>query len=146
METITIARLRPEAILPKRKHPQDAGLDLYAVETSLVEPHGFAIVPTGITLEIPAGVVGLIKPKGGSNHLLGAGVVDAGYQGEILVKVSNPTAMPLIFQPGDAVGQILFIPVFTPQVQELPLDQIHAQKSSRGGDGGILRQQEGEAS
>jgi dUTP pyrophosphatase len=140
MDTIRIARLRPEARIPTRKHPADAGLDLYAAETVTLPPHGVGIVPTGITLDIPSGVVGLVKPKGRSDHLLGAGVVDAGYQGEILVKVVNPSPLPLTFQPGDAVGQLLLLPVLTPRVVEVSLDEVHPQASSRGGTGGIVDQ------
>jgi dUTP pyrophosphatase len=140
METIRIARLRPDALLPNRKHPTDAGLDLYAVEAVTLAPHAVGIVPTGITVEIPAGVVGLVKPKGRSNHLLGAGVVDAGYQGEILVKVVNPSAQPLTFHPGDAVGQLVLLPVLTPAVEEAAPDEIHRRESPRGGTGGIVDQ------
>ena len=64
MERICIARLRPDARIPTRKHPADAGLDLYAVEAVTLAPHSVGIVPTGITLEIPAGVVALIKTQG----------------------------------------------------------------------------------
>lgn len=142
METIRISRLRPDAILPTRKHPEDAGLDLYAVEAVLVPPHAIGIVATGITVDIPAGVVALIKPKGRSNHLVGAGVVDAGYQGEILVKVVNPLDQPLEFQPGDAVGQMVLLPVLTPRVEEVPPEQAHRRASSRGGTGGIVEQHE----
>lgn len=140
MKTIRVARLRPHAILPTRKHPEDAGLDLYAAETVTVPGQAFAIVPTAITVDIPAGYVGLLKPKGRSNHLLGAGVVDAGYQGEILIKVTNPTGQAITFQPGDAVGQLLILPVFTPAVEEVPPDEIHADPSRRGGSGGIVDQ------
>lgn len=140
MDSIRIARLRPDAILPTRKHPTDAGLDLYAVETVMLPAHAVGIVPTGITVEIPAGVVGLVKPKGRSNHLLGAGVVDAGYQGEILVKVVNPSAQPLTFLPGDPVGQLVLLPVLTPAVLETTPEEIHRQVSPRGGTGGIVEQ------
>jgi dUTP pyrophosphatase len=140
MDTLRIARLRPDAILPTRKHAADAGLDLYAVEQVVLPPHSFGIVPTGITIDIPAGVVGLVKPKGRSNHLLGAGVVDAGYQGEILVKVANPLDQALTFQPGDAVGQLVLLPVLTPQVEEVNLDEVHREASTRGGTGGIVEQ------
>ena len=140
MKTIRIARLRPNAILPSRKHPQDAGLDLYAAEAGHLPPHSSAIVPTGITVEILPGYVGLIKPKGRNDHLLGAGVVDAGYQGEILVKVVNPYATPLDIRPGDAIGQLLILPIETPQVQEATVDEIHHQASSRGATGGIVEQ------
>ena len=140
IQKLRIARLRPDAILPTRKHPADAGLALYAVEAVTLAPHAFGIVPTGITIDIPDGVVGLVKPKGRSNHLLGAGVVDAGYQGEILVKVLNPFDHPLEFRPGDALGQLILLPVLTPAVEEVSLEEIHPAASSRGGSGGIVDQ------
>lgn len=143
MESIRIARLRPDAVLPTRKHPADAGLDVYAVERVEIIPHRFAIVPTGVTVDIPEGFVGLLKPKGRSDHLLGAGVVDAGYQGEILVKVANLTDQVLVFNRGDAVGQLLVLPVLTPAVEEVTADEVHAKKSSRGGAGGIVTQHTG---
>ena len=140
MHTFRVARLRPHAFLPTRKHPEDAGVDFYAAEETNVPAHGFAIVATGVTVDIPAGFVGLLKPKGRSNHLLGAGVVDAGYQGEILIKVANPTAHPLVFLPGDPVGQMILLPVVTPQVEEVLVDEIHVDRSMRGGGGGIVEQ------
>lgn len=140
MQTIRIARLRAGAILPTRSHPTDAGLDIYAAQAIVIPPHSFAIVPTGITVEIPSGYVGLLKPRGRSNHLLGAGVVDAGYQGEILVKVVNVTDQPLEFNRGDAVGQLVILPVVTPAVLEVDPSEIHAEKSSRGESGGIVAQ------
>lgn len=143
METIRIARLRPEAVLPTRKHSADAGLDFYAVAAVEIPPHSFSIVPTGVTIEIPEGFVGLLKPKGRANHLLGAGVVDAGYQGEILVKVANVTAVPLRFAVGEAVGQLVIVPVLTPAVEEVSAEEIHMDKSTRGGAGGIVEQHQG---
>lgn len=143
MQTIRIARLRPDAVLPTRKHPADAGMDVYAVEKVEIAPHSFSIVPTGVTVEIPAGYAGLLKPKGRSNHLLGAGVVDAGYQGEILIKVANMTDQILIFNHGDAVGQLVILPVLTPEVEEVDAGEIHSEKSSRGREGGIVTQHNG---
>lgn len=140
MDTIRIARLRPDAVLPTRKHPADAGLDVYAVERVEIPPHSFFIVPTGVTVDIPAGYVGLLKPKGRSDHILGAGVVDAGYQGEILVKVANVTDQVLVFEKGDAVGQLVILPVLTPAVEEADPGEIHTSKSTRGNAGGILSQ------
>ncbi len=140
MQTIRIARLRDDARLPTRKHPADAGLDLYAVAAATLPPHSTAIVPTGVTVEVPQGMVALIKPKGKNDHLLGAGVVDAGYQGEILVKVVNPFSRPLEIRAGDAIGQMLLLPVFTPAVEEISAEEIHRQSSQRGGSGGIVSQ------
>ncbi len=140
MQIIKIAKIEPNAFLPTRKHPADAGLDIYANCDMRIEPHSIAIVSTGITLEIMDGYVGLLKPKGRNNHLLGAGVVDAGYQGEILVKVTNISNQALEIKPGDAIGQLLILPIFTPEVLEVELDQIHNENSSRGMTGGIVDQ------
>jgi dUTP pyrophosphatase len=140
MERIRIARLRPGATLPTRKHPADAGMDLYAAEAVSIQPHSAAIVPTGVTVEIPGGYVGLVKPKGRNDHLLGAGVVDAGYQGEILVKVVNPFTQALEIRAGDAIGQMVILPIVTPAVEEVPAEEIHREESTRGGSGGIVAQ------
>lgn len=140
MQTIKIAKIEQNAFLPTRKHPADAGLDIYANCNLVIKPHSFSIVSTGITLEIADGYVGLLKPKGRNNHLLGAGVVDAGYQGEILVKVANINEDPLEIKPGDAICQLLILPIDTPEVLEVPLDQIHTDNSSRGITGGIVDQ------
>lgn len=140
MQQIKVARLDPQAVIPTRRHPEDAGLDLYALLDTTLEPHSVGIVRTGITLEIPEGYVGLLKPKGRSDHLLGAGVVDAGYQGEILIKVVNPFDAPLSLRAGEAIAQMLLLPIVTPGVSEVSLDEIHAQASARGASGGIVSQ------
>ena len=140
MKSIKIAKLDSNAFLPTRKHPSDAGLDIYSNQTITINPHSIAIVSTGITIEIANGFVGLLKPKGRNNHLLGAGVVDAGYQGEILVKVVNVMETPLEIFPGDAIGQLLILPIFTPEVIEIQSEAIHKENSSRGETGGIVSQ------
>ncbi len=140
MQTIRIAKLSDQAILPTRKHTADAGLDIYAHGEHTIPALRYAIIPSGITLEVPVGYVALLKPKGRNNHLLGAGVVDAGYQGEILVKIFNPTQTPLVIAHGEAIGQILLIPIITPMVEETDLEHIHQRKSDRGDSGGIVKQ------
>ena len=132
------ARLFDNAILPTRKHPDDAGIDFYAVEPVVIPPHDFGIVKTGITVEIPKGFVGLMMPKSRNNHLLGAGVIDAGYQGEIQIKIANIKDVPLEIEYGMAVGQMLILPVETPEIEEADAETIHAKTSERGATGGIL--------
>ena len=138
MKTIKAAKLREDAILPTRKHPDDAGIDFYSVESVWIQPNNFKIVKTGITVEIPKGYVGLMKPKSRSNFLLGAGVIDAGYQGETQIKVANVGLGTLAIAYGDAIAQMLIVPVETPAVEEVPLSGIHQEASERGATGGIL--------
>jgi dUTP pyrophosphatase len=137
MKEIKIARMNKEAILPTRKHKEDAGMDLYCIESFLVIPHNITIVHTGIVIKIPEGFVGLIKPKGGNMHLVGSGVVDAGYQGEILVKIANTKDSGLHFEKGQAIAQLLIIPVATPEIVEVSLEDILKVKTERGDTGGI---------
>ena len=138
MEKIKAAKLRDDAIIPTRKHPSDAGIDFYAVEPLTIAPHSFGIIKTGITVEIPDGFVGIMKPKSRNDHLLGAGVIDAGYQGEIQIKLANITDEPLRIEYKQAVGQMVILPVVTPAVQEISSEEIHKVVSERGATGGIL--------
>lgn len=138
MNKIRVAQLQDDAVAPTRKHPDDAGIDFYSVEEKTIMPHSFDVVGTGITVEIPTGYVGLLKPKSRNDHLVGAGVVDAGYQGEIRVKIANLTDAPLEIRHGQAIAQMLIIPIVTPEVELVSSDCIHLEKSERGATGGIL--------
>jgi len=46
----------------------------------------------------------------------------------------------LKIKPGDAVGQLLILPIYTPEVLEVNPDQVHQENSSRGNSGGIVDQ------
>jgi hypothetical protein len=56
--------------------------------------------------------------------------------------VVNPSPQPLTFQPGDAVGQLILLPIFTPAVEEVGVEEVHRLASARGGSGGIVEQHE----
>lgn len=137
---LSYALTHPNALPPRRKHPTDAGVDVFAREDVTVPPFSAARVPTGVTFHIPEQFMLLAKPKSGSDFLLGAGVIDPGYQGEVLIKVVNYTPQPLTIASGQAVAQLVQVAIFTDPLEEQPLEQIHSEKSARGGDGGIVRQ------
>ncbi len=140
MTPLRFARLNPEARPPARKHPTDAGVDVYASQTVTIPPFSAARVPTGLTFDIRPGFMLLAKPKSGSDFLLGAGVIDPGYQGEILIKVVNYTPNPLTIHKGDALAQLVQVAILTDPVEEVSLEEIHPERSERGTDGGIARQ------
>jgi len=142
---IKVSKLHWDAILPTRKHPTDAGLDLYAYTTDtqgfsfISLPYlEFIIIHTGIRIEIPKGYVGQIWPKSRSNFLIGAGIIDEGYQGEILVKLLNVDQQYI--QQGDPIAQLVLVPVVTPEVQEVLNAELFTEASDRGETGGILTQ------
>lgn len=135
--TLKFARLDPDAAAPSRKHPTDAGVDVYANEDVRIAPFSYRVVHTGVTFNIPEGTLLQVWPKGRNNHLLGAGVIDAGYQGEIMIKVVNYSWKPLRIRRGDAIAQLVHLPVITELVEESPLEEIHRERSARAADGGI---------
>ena len=106
---------------PVRANPSDAGLDLRwvpteASETMLkIEPGETILVPTGCTFGIPHGYMLEIKNKSGVAYkkqlLVGACVVDSGYEGEVFVNLHNVGTTSQVLEPGDKVAQAVVVPV-----------------------------------
>lgn len=140
MPTLRFAKLHPEVKSPARKHPSDAGVDIYADETITIAPFSAARVRTGLTFDIRPDFMLLAKPKSGSDFILGAGVIDPGYQGEILIKVVNYQSQALIIQRGDALAQLVQVCIRTDALEESSPEEVHPMQSARGTDGGIVRQ------
>jgi dUTP pyrophosphatase len=118
---LKVKRIHPEAKLPVYGHPGDAGLDLFSVvDRDLLAGEVYA-VPTGIQVAIPKGFVGLVWDKSGISlkgvHRL-AGVVDAGYRGEVQVVMINLGREPFTLKKGMKVAQMLIQPVASVAVVE----------------------------
>ena len=135
-----VAKVDSEAKLPTRKHEGDAGIDFYCLYDTIIQPFGYKVVQTGITVELSPDYHGILKPKGKNNHLVGAGVIENSYQGEILFKLFNPTEERRVFKKGTAIGQMILIPAFSPMPVEFELEQLHESKTIREGTGGIVEQ------
>lgn len=139
---IRVAKVDGEAKVPTLKHKGDAGIDFYALYDTIIPPNSYKVVQTGITVEFPSEYHGLLKPKGRNNHLVGAGVIENTYQGEVLFKLFNPTDRQKVFKKGEAVGQLILIPALSPIPTETPLSKIHKEETKRKGTGGIVQQTE----
>ena len=118
---LKVKRIHPEAKLPVYGHPGDAGLDLFSVVDRVLGPGEVYAVPTGIQVAIPQGHVGLVWDKSGISlkgvHRL-AGVVDAGYRGEVQVVMINLGREPFALKKGMKVAQMLIQPVTSIAVVE----------------------------
>jgi len=64
---IAIRRIHPAAVLPAYAHgsDEDAGMDLCSVEEMVLEPLTPRLVPTGLTIELPPGYEGQVRPRSG---------------------------------------------------------------------------------
>jgi dUTP pyrophosphatase len=112
---IKIHRLSAQAILPTYAHgPQeDAGLDLHALEEATLEPGIPALVPTGLSIELPPGYEAQIRPRSGLalKHAItlpnSPATVDPGYRGEIRVILLNLGREPYRIHAGDRIAQMV---------------------------------------
>jgi dUTP pyrophosphatase len=118
---LKIKRIHPAAKLPCYGHPGDAGMDLYAAVDHILAPGAVFAVPTGLKMAIPAGYVGLVWDKSGISlkgvHRL-AGVVDAGYRGEVQVVMINLGGEAFAINAGMKIAQMLIQPIISMQIVE----------------------------
>jgi dUTP pyrophosphatase len=124
--TLQVRRLRPDARLPTRAHPGDAGLDLHAAEPVTLGPGERASVPIGIAVAVPPGHAGLVLPRSGlaARHGLALvnapGLVDEGYRGELRVLLLNTDRVaPVTVEAGDRIAQLVLVRVEAPPVAEV---------------------------
>jgi dUTP pyrophosphatase len=140
LDDVEIARLDEHSYLPSRKHKTDAGIDFYTNQGITIEKGEVGILTTGIAVKIPEGYAGLVWPKSGSNYLIGGGVIDSGYRGEIFIKVINTSGKTLVFEKGDAVAQLLIQPIVTPKVKLVSEEEFLSTPTERGDSGGVVNQ------
>ncbi len=136
-------RLDPDLPLPSRAHDGDAGVDLYSAVDVDLAPGQRSLVPTGIAVAIPHGMVGLIHPRSGLASRVGLsivnspGTIDAGYRGEIKVALINlDPQQPIEVRRGDRIAQLLVQRVELPELVEVSsFDEAGLADTSRGGGG-----------
>lgn len=133
------------AALPSRAHDTDAGHDLCAAADLEIPPLGRALVPTGVSVALPAGTVGMVCPRSGLavRHgvtvLNGPGIVDAGYRGEIQVPLHNTDPeQAFAIRAGDRIAQLVIVPFLAPALQKVDeLDGTARAASGFGSSGGF---------
>jgi dUTP pyrophosphatase len=88
-------------------------MDLCAVEDATLEPGVPRLVPTGLTLEIPPGYEGQVRPRSGLalKHAIAMpnapGTIDPGYRGELRVILLNLGRDPYTVHAGDRIAQLI---------------------------------------
>ena len=113
-------KLKEAAVVPAYGTDYSAGADLYSGEDdiTIIAPGTTVLVHTGIVLEIPEGLCGLIFARSGlatKQDLAPAnmvGVIDSDYRGEIMVALKNYGREVRFVKPGDRIAQIVFVPYF----------------------------------
>jgi dUTP pyrophosphatase len=135
-----VRRLDPRAVLPSRAYPDDAGLDLHALEDVRLAPGARGTVPTGLAVEIPAGHTGLVLPRSGLADRHGValvnapGLIDAGYRGELRVLLLNTDRLvEFTARAGERIAQLVVITL--PALDVVEVDRLGAGDRGAGGFG-----------
>ena len=118
---INFKKLNDNAIVPTYGSEYAAGADLYAciAEPITIKPYGTAKIGTGIAIELPEGVCGLIYARSGlaTKHGLrpanAVGVVDSDYRNEYIVALYNDSDLPQTINPNDRIAQLVITPYHT---------------------------------
>ena len=140
MLKVRIRRLDPSVELPAYGTDGSAAFDLAASETTVIAPGEVRLVPTGLVIEVPAGMfLGVFARsstplKRGLMVANGVGVVDSDYCGpsdEIKVPTLNFTAAPVTVAKGDRIAQGILLP--SPRVEWDEVGELR--EGSRGGFG-----------
>lgn len=123
---IKVKKLCESAVMPRRETPGAAGADLRTVITEpvTIEPGETAMLPTGLSFEIPEGYVGLVFARSslGSKRGLApankVGVIDSDYRGEVKVALHNHSPIPQTVEPGERVAQFVVVPFLEADYEE----------------------------
>lgn len=141
---LKVYRVRENSKLPVRAHPTDAGMDLFFCpennKPKNVYPGNTELFATGLKIGVPSGHMLEIKNKSGVAYkqqlVVGACVVDSGYDGEVFVNLHNIGNTVKVIEPGQKLAQAVMVMIETPEVEEITEDNVYGTETDRG-DGGF---------
>ena len=137
---VKITKLNKNATIPTYGSEYAAGADLYACidKPILIKKRETVFVPTGLSMEIPEGLVGLIYARSGLGSKKGlapankVGVIDSDYRGEIMVALHNHSKEDYELQVGERIAQMVFTPYYMATFKE---EKLSSTKRGTGGFG-----------
>jgi len=125
---LRVKLLETNARLPVVAHPgEDLGYDVFALEAATLAPHIGVKVRTGIAVEArhpetgkPLGLLVRDRSSMASRGIATtAGVIDAGYRGEILILMTNLGLETVELKAGEKIAQMIPVPILTGIVEEV---------------------------
>ena len=124
---IQYAKTHPLVQTPVRANPSDAGLDVFysPVDEHLkvcIAPSTSRVIPTGLKFEVPHGFMLEVKNRSSvaskRSLLVGACVVDSGYDGEVFVNLHNVGTETQVVEPHSKIAQVVMTPVVSFRAME----------------------------
>ncbi len=136
-------RLSDGAIMPKRAHPTDAGADLFALtsrtdidENIIIQPGESKMIDTGVAMQIPEGMVGLVFSRSGQGKIKvslanSVGVIDSDYRGTIRVILVNDGDKPYCATT-NAIAQLVIVPMFSAKFTNFDDEWFDTKRGTNG--------------
>lgn len=127
-------RIRRTANPPTRANPSDAGLDVYfspenGKDSVNIEPGKSVVLPTGLKFGVPHGYMLEVKNRSGlaskRSLVVGACVVDSGYDGEIFINLHNIGTETQVIEPATKIAQLVMTPVVHFRAVETGRDNLY---------------------
>lgn len=127
--------------MPEYQSDGSSGADILAClkEGIAIEPGKIALIPTGISIELPEGYEAQIRPrsglalKSGITILNSPGTIDADYRGEIKIIVANLGGETFFVENGMRIAQMVFSRVYRGDFVEV--DDLNSTDRNAGGFG-----------
>lgn len=138
---MNIKKLNENARIPTYGSEFAAGADLYACLDAdvTIAPAETLLIHTGLAMQIPEGLVGLIYARSGLASKKGlapankVGVIDSDYRGEIMVALHNHGTIPQTISDGERIAQIVFAPYYAAEFSVV--DELDDTTRGTGGFG-----------
>lgn len=141
-------KLRETAKDPVRANPSDAGLDIFWCPrdgNSLImeiKPLQSVVLETGLKFGVPHGFMLEVKNRSSmaakKQLVVGACVIDPGYNGELLINLHNIGNEMRTISPGDKIAQVVMVPVIHFRARKIMTDTLYESDiciSNRGAGG-----------
>lgn len=123
------------AFAPARAHDVDAGMDILSPRDILIPALDSRTIDTGVHIEIPDGYAGFLKSKSGLNvnhGITSEGVIDAGYQGSIRVKLYNHSREGYMVHRQDKISQLVILPVLLDDIEIVDAFDVETERGANG--------------
>ena len=142
---IEYKKVRDGAKVPVRSNPSDAGLDVFACldEAVSLAPMQSLIIPTGLKFGIPHGYMLQVMNRSSvaakRGLVVGAHVIDSGYDGEVFINIHNISNQHQVLRDGMKIAQLVMIPVVSFRPYEIGEDTLYQKPItiSDRGDGAL---------
>ena len=127
-------KLRDSALDPVRANPSDAGLDVFYCpsderDSLLIQPGESVVLETGLKFGVPHGFMLEVKNRSSvaskRRLIVGACVVDPGYNGELYVNLLNVGTSAQLIENGTKIAQVVMVPIIHFRARKVMADSLY---------------------